>query len=216
MRLLIFIQLVLFLSCSSFQHRSFEDEMERTNSAFFVPGRDFEVVAGDAGYKYEKQQNELMERTPLTRYEREQEEYKHSIREELRFLEGKLSLKEQQIYMTYRNSLRNASEKIYYLLLTPPERREFLRAKVGENYTPIDRNIGKFKYSRRSLGSIQLGNDLEVGMSKDDVLSSWGKPEFIDISGSLSSENERWTYRKESEIKYVFFESGIVDSWIID
>ena len=64
--------LLLSQSCAMlFQHRSFQAEMDRESDGLWIPGKDFEISAGDAGEIY-RDRNEILRRTPASAYEAKQ------------------------------------------------------------------------------------------------------------------------------------------------
>ena len=70
-------------------------------------------------------------------------------------------------------------------------------------------NYGGFK--GRALYDPEIEPDLN--MTKEDVISSWGRPDRVDIAGKPSYENERWVYRRDGAVKYIYFEAGKVGGW---
>lgn len=54
-----------------------------------------------------------------------------------------------------------------------------------------------------------LENKIIVGMTKDDVVASWGKPEDIHRTVGSWGLNEQWVYSN----RYLYFENGILTSW---
>ena len=51
-----------------------------------------------------------------------------------------------------------------------------------------------------------------VGMSSDDVLKSWGKPDKINKTLTSNNRREQWVYRRGriGNDDYVYLENGIV------
>lgn len=64
----------------------------------------------------------------------------------------------------------------------------------------------------KSTGLIK-GN-VKIGMSKDDVIWSWGKPTKINDSYVAGHVNEQWVYdRGNFRSQYLYFEDGLLKSW---
>ncbi|MBF0209084.1 MAG: hypothetical protein HQK53_19670, partial [Oligoflexia bacterium] len=55
--------------------------------------------------------------------------------------------------------------------------------------------------------------EIFLGMSKELVMQSWGRPLKIDVAGDPVRENERWLFYSYGGPKYVYFESGRVRGW---
>ena len=56
-------------------------------------------------------------------------------------------------------------------------------------------------------------NDVSLGMNKNDVLESMGRPLQVEIAGNPRNENERWLYDLNGASKYIYFEAGEVQGW---
>ena len=94
----------------------------------FVPGEDFAYVPGDAGVPY-RSKEEIAMRTPASEYESKRSAENSSLYRELSYRERRLSVREREMYNFVRDQLETPSEKIYYLSLTPTERREYLDSR---------------------------------------------------------------------------------------
>jgi hypothetical protein len=199
--------LSLPIGCTQFHTgRSFISEMENDDSRFFGPGIDFPVVAGDSGRDWSTDR-EMRARTPATEEERAENQYKKSLRQELLTLEQLQSEESFNFYEKHKHQLSTISEKIYFLKLPPHERREYLLARgfIDES------KISTFLQSERMLADRK--QDILLGMTKNDVMESWGKPVRVDIAGNPRNENERWLYKMNGASKYIYFESGSVQGW---
>jgi hypothetical protein len=185
----------------------------------FKPNSDFMVMAGDTGRDYDTY-NEIMEKTPASG--RMDSDYRHerSLERELRYLEHKLSDAEYGEYTRYKNNLGSRSEKIYFLRLNSSERRDYLNVRRIENHS---RSVSYSNYRNQSsnpmtrqrsiAGSVSRVKDITLGMDQNDALQNWGTPERRDIDGDPSQQNERWAYRRNGKVKYIYFESGKVQGW---
>lgn len=194
-------------SCSSFlTHRDYLAEMEHDDSTFYNPQDDFPVVAGDTGRMYETAANRR-ERTPASARDYEQDQGKRLLTSELRSLEGKQSDGAREYYEKYKHRLQTTSERIYFLKLSNYERKDYLASR------------GFLETERRPANSdhensfAQRQSNIIMGMSKSDVVNSFGKPSRVEVAGNPSFENERWLYNVNGASKYIYFESGRVGGW---
>ncbi len=59
--------------------------------------------------------------------------------------------------------------------------------------------------------------DVVLGMSRNDVMESWGEPSMREVAGSGDRGHERWTYRSRYSLqrqdRVVIFENGKVAGW---
>lgn len=200
--------LSLFLSsCSMFlTKRSFVDEMEKDTDGFFVPQQDFPLVSGDKGRSF-RNHDEILERTPYTKKEKRSYEKLLVLREQLEDLENALTDQEYRHYMQNRDYLPTISEKIYFLRLADIEDRdEYLLGKGAYSYQK--------NYNFEENLAIR-NKEIYVGMPKQAVIESWGRPLRVDIAGNPEKENERWLFYERGKTKYVFFEDGKVEGWVL-
>ncbi len=58
-----------------------------------------------------------------------------------------------------------------------------------------------------------LKGEIRLGMTKEQVEVSWGKPRDINKSVGSWGVHEQWIYRKFSHSTYLYFENGILTSW---
>lgn len=207
-------------SCAFLDHRDYSDEMEFSfDGPMFEPNRDFMIVAGDSGRDY-RSDSEIRGRTPATA--KNAEDYRHdaSLQRELTYLESKLSPEEFDFHREIRDQIGNVSQQIYFLRLRSWEQKEYLKSRGiasdfirTSNLVPHepDRN----SYQSRSFASANYPkiHDVVLGMRKDDVMQNWGRPDRMDVAGDPRLENERWAYRRDGTVKYIYFESGRVEGW---
>lgn len=206
-RMIFFFLLSLPIGCTQFQTgRSYLTEMEHDDSTFFNPSEDFPVVAGDSG-RYWMDEEERRARTPRSDEDLQESNHSQSLKNELHQLEGLQSEESLAFYNQYKNQLGSTSEKIYFLNLHPYERTDYLKTKgiISEGRSPASTLHERMFAVRR--------NDIMMGMSKNDVLESWGKPMRVEVAGNPRYENERWLYRMNGASKYIYFESGQVQGW---
>lgn len=194
-------------SCSELAtNRSYLTEMEEESGQYFSPQDDFPVVAGDTGRTW-MTEKERRSRTPASEEDLEQDRNRRSLNNELRHLENRQTQAAFEFYETYKVHLTTTSEKIYFLNLPYDERKDYLASRGFLKEEPTSRYPASESYSALKSTEISLG------MSKNGVISSWGKPTRVEVAGNPSYENERWAYLVNGATKYIYFESGEVQGW---
>lgn len=203
----LFLTILLTLSaCADLPTgRSYLSEMEHDDSTFYHPDEDFPVVGGDAEVTGMSMDEYRRNRLPRTESERGLDREGKILRQELRSLESGLAEDDQEFYQKHKKKLATDSERIYYLKLPRGERREYLSSRGFLEKTRSPASVGDALTARR--------NEVMMGMSKDDVMGSLGKPMRVEIAGNPSYENERWLYQYNGNTKYIYFESGKVQGW---
>lgn len=208
-RQLIFLGFLLTLQtgCSQFHTgRSFLSQMEHDDSRFFNPREDFPVVAGDTG-RYWNTEEDFRARTPASEEEMSEDLMSKSLKQELTQLENLQTEENQELYFKHRHKFQNVSEKIYFLKLPSHERMDYLMDRGF-----VDRPKNQL-YTKHDRALAIRSQDILLGMKKEDVLESWGKPQRVDIAGNPRNENERWLYLSNGTAKYIYFEAGEVQGW---
>jgi hypothetical protein len=186
--------------------RSYLTEMEQDDAHFFSPRKDFPVLAGDSGQDW-MSESERKRRTPASQDDIMEDRTSRALKAELRQLEGLQSEDSLELYNQYKHLLSGISGKIFFLKLPPRERKDYLMTKGllaqrgPASETPFD------KLAPRA------SHDIFLGMNKNEVLASMGKPFKVEVAGNPRNENERWLYRFSSRSKYIYFESGRVEGW---
>lgn len=201
-------------------HRDYTEEMEFSFDApMFEPNRDFMIVAGDTGRDY-RSSSEIRGRTPATAKDAENYKHDNNLDRELTYLESKLSPDELDAHREIRSQIGNVSQQIYYLRLKPFEQKEYLKSRgIASDFVRTSNLVpngpNRNSYQSRSYASANYPkiNDIMLGMQKDDVVRNWGRPDRMDVAGDPGRENERWAYRKDGVIKYIYFENGLVEGW---
>lgn len=208
---LIFVLLFVSGCAGLIADRTFIDEMDYQTEGLFVPGRDFAVVPGDSGEAF-RTREEISLRTPHSGREGESRIEQVSISKELRSKERKLSGIGRQQYRDAIPYLETASEKIYFLNLSPYERDEYIRTR---EVRPVAKSLSRKIASVSNLpGRDWTPRGIEMGMTKSNVINLWGRPERVDVAGNPSHENERWSfYDGNGTRRYVYFEKGVVQGW---
>jgi len=151
-----------------------------------------------------------------------------ALKSELKELEYIQPEEDLEFYDAHKHKFRSASEKIFFLNLPVEERRDYL---VDRGFLPQNVSVRKTDFiNNKSGGSPDSINQssfeprihssfyerqdhLTIGMSKNDVLNSFGKPLLVEIAGNPRNENERWLYEMNGASKYIYFESGEVHGW---
>lgn len=194
------------------ENRSFISEMDHQTDDIFVAGEDFDYVPGDSGTPF-RTRDEIAQRTPASGSSFQNRLEESSLRRELSLRERKLNAQEKDVYHEVSPYLETESEKIYYLSLSPNERREYLDSRKidytgGRGYQPES-------YNQRSLASLQpvYSGALELGMTKREVVQTWGRPARVEVAGNPDNENERWAFYDNGRVKFVYFEGGAVQGW---
>lgn len=196
------LTLVFTCACSLAPHRSYLSEMEEDDSSLFEPRKDFVVVPGDTGRDYRSAQ-EWKRRIPASESMRRREREEQAIEQDLVRLENAQSEAAARHYRQFRARLGSTSERIYFLQLpSHAEREEYLAARGLVTESPV-------LPQERHWAAQQ--SEVVVGMTKEDVLESWGSPDRVDVAGNPRNENERWRYNRNGAVRYIFIEGGVVE-----
>jgi hypothetical protein len=200
------VLMVAATGCSQFTpSRDYLSEMEQDDSGFYSPG-DFPIVAGDTGRIFETSK-ERRNRTPASATDIEEVRASAFLQDELKTLEGRQSEDDLGFYEQYKSKFKTTSEKIYFLKLSNYERRDYLdsrgwlKPEAKANHTPLEERFGV------------RATTVSMGMSKADVMNTFGRPSRVEVAGNPSNENERWLYSVNGATKYIYFESGRVEGW---
>ncbi len=197
--------LLFSVGCAQFQTgRSYLAEMEHDDSSFFNPREDFPIVAGDSGRDWMSEQ-ERRQRTPASKKD-DLDAGPHMLKQELRTLESMQNEDSSAFYDQHKHHLSSISERIFFLKLPVFERQDYL---INRGFLPAP----KTRVSTPARISAIRKNDVLLGMKKNDVLDSLGKPVRIEVAGNPRNENERWLYRLNGNQKFIYFESGQVQGW---
>lgn len=198
--------LLLFTACADLPGgRTYLSEMEHDDSSFYHPDEDFPVVGGDAEVTGMSMDEYRRNRLPRTAEEKTHDREGQLLRAELRALEDSQGEEEREFYSKYKKKLATTSERIYYLKLPRGERRSYLQERGFIAQTRSPASLSNALTARR--------NDVMMGMSKNDVMASLGRPARVEVAGNPSLENERWLYQYNGASKYIYFESGVVQGW---
>lgn len=213
MHLLIIFSTLLLQSCALlYSERTFMDEMSQEDTRFFKPGVDFQTMPGDVVEQTETY-TMINERTPMSEKQKEKFLQYNSIKLELMTKENKLNSEEYDEYKRNERFFANDSEKIYYLNLSPQEKKQYVSI--------FKREFSDEEKNSSTLGIITNRNkdddqSLTQGMNKNSILDKWGKPDRIDIAGNPRNENERWIYNINNKPKVIYLENGLVQGWELE
>jgi hypothetical protein len=197
-------------SCSlMLPDRSFVEQMETEDDGLYNPGRDFPVVSGDTG-EVRRSRAELTRRTPASERSSRLSKEAVSLTEELIQKEDKLSEEELDKYGRDKKFLQTDSDKLYYISLSPYERKTYIDSKKLD--LKEDMEGTRDLIQKRSIHS----GEIYIGMDKNEVMQVWGKPARVEIAGNPKSQNERWSFREDGNVKQVYFEGGKVQGWALD
>lgn len=193
-------------SYSIFGERQFVREMEQEQSdGMFVPGNDFQVVGGDTGKRY-RAPADIMARTPMEKMASYKHQLDQVVSNEVQDLEDQLSEEDMQLYLQFCSIDPSMSEKAYFLRLADSfEKQRYVRSKGIK----LKANGGQTK----DLELAVKKNDIVLGMTKEQVERSWGRPNRIDVAGNPRYENERWAFYEDGTPRFIYFESGVVHGW---
>jgi hypothetical protein len=198
-------------------NRTYIDQMDHETDGFFVAGQDFPVVSGDQSVEG-RSRAEIGMRTPASARSKKAVTRYKSVREELVAKLNNLTEHELNDYNRAGEFLPTDSDKIYYLNLPKHERLEYL---MSRGYSPeISKKYLQDKSEGKGMSFFESRavkvNDISMGMSKNNIISSWGQPNRVDVAGNPVNQNERWSYYESGKVRQVFFESGRVEGWSIE
>jgi hypothetical protein len=201
---------VLFsmVSCDSLLiHREHEDVMDNEGESLFQPNKDFPVLSGDPGKK-QMTKEEWDERIPKNKEEKKQFSQVQMLQKELSDLEDNLNDHEYEHYQLHKEKLSSISEKIYFLKISSIKQRDFFLFNKGklDTFTQVNTDVRQAIRERSVV----------VGMSKEAVMQSWGRPVRVEVAGNPRWENERWSFLEYGKMKTVYFERGVVSGWDMD
>lgn len=212
---LILLSLFSITSCSLFEHRDFSDQMDEfgmySDEPMFRANRDFMVVAGDSGRDY-REMGSIYRRTPATDSMKKDSLYSRSLKRELTSLENKLTDDEYYEYLQIKHSLGDISSQIYYLRLSPYEKKTYTQSR---RLNPVrSRSVSSVEssYRNKSQGHF-VSSDITVGMNKSQVLELMGSPTQQDFSDNSYDNAERWSYNSNGSVRHIYFANGQVEGW---
>lgn len=151
---------------------------------------------------------QMLQNRKLTMKEAELLEKKANLRR----LEKNLSSNEErQQYQKSKVFFKDLDDNVEFLSLPDVNSRERW----------LNANAGPQQRFARDIAKIIESGDIAIGMSRDAVRESWGRPRVIDYSGHKELGNERWVYQDskptsdgfEEMQKIVFFKAGVVVGW---
>lgn len=189
--------------------RSYVDQMDRESDSFFKAGKDFPIMSGDTGQAF-RSKEEIKKRTPASAREKVAQNESASLKQELMEKEGMLSEDEMAEYNRDSKYLPSESDKLYYLSLSGEDRIIYLQSKKQDFIE--DHGVAKDLAKQQSIHATQI----YLGMTKDEVIKSWGRPNRVQYAGNPKYQNELWLFNEDGSVKQVFFEGGKVNGWALD
>ena len=62
---------------------------------------------------------------------------------------------------------------------------------------------------------VKGGNEIRLGMTKQQVASSWGCPRDVNVTWTVYGKDEQWVYGSplSEDCWFLYFENGILKSW---
>ena len=66
---------------------------------------------------------------------------------------------------------------------------------------------------RLKIKELVVNKKIQVGMTAEEVLLSWGKPAHKNRTVSAYSTNEQWIYGLNLRDNYLYFDNGVLTSW---
>jgi hypothetical protein len=137
-----------------------------------------------------------------------------AMQSQIRRLERDLrSDEERRQYQASRIRFKSLQDQIEFLTLKDSYTRERWLASQEED--PI-----QSQFNQQVSQLIALG-DIALGLPKEAVLQSWGKPKLVEYSGNPQLGNEKWHYTEwvakngeyREQKRFVVFEAGRVAGW---
>ena len=193
-----------------FLNRTYQSQMMMDRDDFFVAGRDFAVVPGDRDNPF-RSDEEIRQRTPASGPEELRGQQEAALKAELLQKESMLSASEYQKYLRAREHLEGVSERIYYLNLNPRDRATYLISRGINEYQARPMNYQQQKNQFFLLsGQNYTSQELERGMTKEQLLHLYGQPAKIEVAGNPAYQNERWSFKVNGRWQWVYLENGRV------
>ena len=95
--------------------------------------------------------------------------------------------------------------------VTPPKpkpQKVYISPLTGEVCSVL-----KYYAHKREKERIDYVNRLTLGMTKEEVIASWGKPNKINRTVTQYGTHEQWVYHHIGDGCYLYFEDGRLTSW---
>jgi hypothetical protein len=108
---------------------------------------------------------------------------------------------------------KRAQERITILRATPEmiadaAKEAERKRKQAEAREAARRRLEEYVQAHPEYGKEILAHQVTPGMSQDDVVASWGKPEHVNTTITASGRHEQWVYGNQ----YVYFDDGRVSA----
>lgn len=84
--------------------------------------------------------------------------------------------------------------------------------------TPPEKSIEGHPELSSKIKECISKNEICIGMTTEQVIKSWGKPDDISKTVGPSDVNEQWVYyrRRNNGTYYLYFRNGIMNLWSIN
>ncbi len=165
-------------------------------------------------YREKRQEERNRARTQLGRSPAAIEDPFVDARIKLNRLEKQIPTKnEKALYYKYRPYIGDDRARMEFLSQPSYEAKsEWLRRRK------ITTEV--FEYPK-AVQDIINNNDICLGMTRQGVQESWGEPDIKEVAGDPMYGNERWKYTTSvstengfnQEVRYVYFDGGLVSGW---
>lgn len=108
---------------------------------------------------------------------------------------------------------KRAQERINQLRATPEliadaAKEAERKRKQAEAREAAKRRLEEYVQAHPEYRKEILDHQITLGMSQDDVIASWGKPEHVNTTVTAYGRHEQWVYGNQ----YVYFEDGRVSA----
>jgi hypothetical protein len=136
-------------------------------------------------------------------------------REKPGFYQDAIDFYKQVVETVPRSKLAlRAQQRINELRATPEIVREEAKKaerkrKEAEAKQAAKARLEEYVQANPEYREAILNKKVTLGMSTDDVIASWGKPDHVNTTVTASGKHEQWVYGDQ----YLYFEDGRITSW---
>jgi len=136
-------------------------------------------------------------------------------REKQKYYQDAIDLYKQVIEQVPGSKLANrAQQRINELRATPEMVREQAKQaerkrKKAEAEQAAKAKLEEYVQAHPEFREAILAKKIGLGMSTDDVIAAWGKPDHVNTTVTAYGKHEQWVYGRQ----YIYFENGRVSSW---
>jgi ATPase subunit of ABC transporter with duplicated ATPase domains len=136
-------------------------------------------------------------------------------REKKKFYQDAIDLYKQSMEMEPGSKLaKRAQQRINELRATPEMRAEEAKQaeqkrKKVEAQQAAKARLEAYVQAHPEYREAILAKKVGLGMSADDVIASWGKPDHVNTTVTAFGKHEQWVYGST----YLYFEEGVLASY---